>query len=144
MANYNALIAVPVGDVVAHVGFKLDKFRSPVISDDVVDVVSLVEAERETLEALAKELKARKPNVEKIAQLQEKVSLPEFLSTYVESGQTTNAIFDILPQEEFEEATIGESKVDLKAENAKLAARIAELEGQSEEDGETGKVEKED
>lgn len=131
--KYKAFVVIPLVMGAVHVAFKLDRFRSPVLAEGPVDILDLIKAEQPTLEELRIELDQHIGDLEKIAQLQSQVKLPEFISTYVESGQKTNAIFDILPKEEFEEATIEESKVDLKTQNELLAGKIKEFEADKEE-----------
>ena len=84
------------------------------LSDEVIDVKELIESENVYLELLKEESEKENPDLVQISHLQSQIKLPEFLSSYVEAGQKSNAIFDILPEEEFAEASIGETKLDLK------------------------------
>jgi hypothetical protein len=137
--KYKAFVAIPLMAGLVHVAFKLEQFRSPVLAEGPVDVLPLIQAEQPVLEQLKLELEKGPADLEAIAKLQSQVRLPEFISSYVDAGQKSNAIFDILEEEEFDEATIAETKVDLKAQNEILEARIAELEAGQEKQVEPDK-----
>ena len=137
---YIALIQIPVDDQIFNIGFKLSGFRSPVLGPDPVDIPSLVEAEQPQLEACIKELAKKKPNEDLVEELQASVSLPEFLSPYVEGKKTSkSAIFDILSDKEYQRALedMARAEEDDNPEEAEEVEETAEnletIEPESEE-----------
>jgi len=118
--GYIALITVPVDGNTHNVAFKLTGFRSSVLGEGPVDIAAIVEADKELLE----DWKATKA-AKKKSELEVEMILPAFISGYVEAGQTTNRIFDILDDETFANASIGESKLDLSKQ---IEAKDKEIE----------------
>ena len=86
---------------------------------------------------------------EEIAEIEAQCVLPKFLAGYVDSGQTSNGLFDILDAKHFKIASIpdeakpelAEENEALKAELKETKAKLAQLEGTGDEGGTETKTE---
>lgn len=127
---YIFLCQVVVDAIIYNVGFKINGFRSPQLEEEgLVDIEAIAEEEKEVLEAMLKEASKKSPNLDKLDEMQTECRLPMFLSGYVEAGQKSTLIFDILDDREYERAV--EDLARAKEDAAQEAAQPVENSSES-------------
>ncbi len=143
----DGFISVIVNGEKHNVAFKSTGFKAPWVQELEMDIPAIVKKEAPLMKKLEKAYKSG--NEEEIAEIEAQCVLPQFLAGYVESGQKSNGLFDILDAKHFKIASIpDEAKPELAEENESLKAqleeanaKLAQLEGTGGEGGTETKTE---